>query len=104
MFKFVKEYDRRGFRKWTDPEIEYMKTHVSDGWDEIAKVLERTVPSILSKYNTLFPPTPVSAADITTIKKMRKQRMTYKQIAEQMGLSEQVVKRYCKDDKLIRNK
>ena len=98
--QFTPVYDNRNHRIWTNQEIDCMLNHLSDGWASIGNAMGRTVAAVMAKYNTLFPPTPVSAADITAIRKLRKQGLTRVQIAEQMGLSERTVAKYVKDLKI----
>lgn len=87
---------RLGRRIWAPYEIDYMHEHINDGWDSIAAALHRDRTSVRQKYRSLHPKRRPSAADITTIFRMRRQGATIKQIADEVEFTTDTVNRILK--------
>lgn len=82
------------YRRWTDEEIERLKSFVADGESvaSIAKKLNRSCSSVIFKKKALAKGNLQSrmfwtVEELKTLKELRRKGLTIKQIAEAMGKS-----------------
>lgn len=97
-------YRRSGQQLWTAQEIDYLNTHISDGYQSIADALGRTLASVIQKYSTLHRvDKSISPADITAIRNMRRQKKpkkTIQTISNELGLTVWMVRKIIKENNL----